>query len=219
MFHPVYTEEWKLFKEMESVYVTTSLVNSVGVIRGLTPSEYWFDNWLKKRENSVLTQRDSFATIQGFVGPDYQKGAFSSGNDGLPIRTTVVYQVGGKSKPLKQDLNDILIGHLQSINGTDVHILETDVWRYFPRFKPCLIGSGILWDILELQGKYGMWYAGSSVIFESVKSVVEYNKLLVGLMKPPYYGNDEVDNDNEENEDDRTNDRISEQYESNDDII
>ena len=29
-----------------------------------------------------------------------------------------------------------------------------------------------------------MWYAGSSVIFESVKSVVECNKLFVRLMKP-----------------------------------
>ena len=43
--------------------------------------------------------------------------------------------------------------------------------------------SGILWRILELQGRYGMWYAGSSVRFESVKSVVEYNKILVSNMQ------------------------------------
>ena len=30
-----------------------------------------------------------------------------------------------------------------------------------------------------MQGKYGMLYAGSSVIFESTKSVTEYNEILV----------------------------------------
>ena len=39
--------------------------------------------------------------------------------------------------------------------------------------------SGKLWRILEMQGKYGMLYAGSSVIFESAKSVTEYNEILV----------------------------------------
>ena len=33
-----------------------------------------------------------------------------------------------------------------------------------------------------MQGKYGIWYAGSSVSFESVKSVVEYNKILTSNM-------------------------------------
>lgn len=39
--------------------------------------------------------------------------------------------------------------------------------------------SGKLWRILEMQGKYGMLYAGSSLIFESAKSVTEYNEILV----------------------------------------
>ena len=33
-----------------------------------------------------------------------------------------------------------------------------------------------------MQGKHGIWYAGSSVSFESVKSVVEYNKILLSNM-------------------------------------
>ena len=32
------------------------------------------------------------------------------------------------------------------------------------------------------QGVHGMWYAGSSVIFESVPAVMEYNELLLRQM-------------------------------------
>ena len=33
------------------------------------------------------------------------------------------------------------------------------------------------------QGMHGMWYAGSSVIFESVPAVMEYNELLLRQME------------------------------------
>ena len=33
------------------------------------------------------------------------------------------------------------------------------------------------------QGVHGMWYAGSSVIFESVPAVMEYNELLLRQME------------------------------------
>ena len=71
------------------------------------------------------------------------------------------------------------------MNGTKIDIKFVKPWRYFPRFNPEDVNAGIIWDIVKMQGKYGMWYAGSSVIFESVKSVVEYNELLVRKMKPP----------------------------------
>ena len=103
-----------------------SLVNSTGVIHDQTPIDYWFDNVLKKREHSVWAQRDSFAAVHGFMGPVYQKGAFPSGNDALPVRTYVVYQYG-KMKPEKQLLDDMLKRHLKSINGSDVQIRETKV--------------------------------------------------------------------------------------------
>ena len=58
-------------------------------------------------------------------------------------------------------------------------------WRYFLHYSAAHMEQGYLWRILEMQGKYGMWYIGSSVSFESVKSVVEYNKLLVRNMIMP----------------------------------
>eukprot|EP00794_Sanderia_malayensis_P011742 gene11742-12963_t len=71
------------------------------------------------------------------------------------------------------------------MGATYVKIRQVYPWRYFPRFNPADTRSGILWDIVDMQGKHGMWYIGSSVIFESVKSVVEYNELLISKMRPP----------------------------------
>jgi hypothetical protein len=45
------------------------------------------------------------------------------------------------------------------------------------------MADGALWNIFKMQGSRRTWFAGSSVNFESVKSVFEYNKLLVSKMK------------------------------------
>ena len=106
------------------------------------------------------------------------------GNDGKKTRTVVGYQYG-KRKPSVRQLRRIMNATLTQMHGTNIRIRVVEPWRYFPRFNPADMNAGILWDILEMQGRHGMWYAGSSVIFESVKSVVEYNELLVRKMRPP----------------------------------
>ena len=42
--------------------------------------------------------------------------------------------------------------------------------------------AGRLWDVFREQGRRGLWYCGSSVSHESIRGVMEYNKLLVGNM-------------------------------------
>ena len=44
--------------------------------------------------------------------------------------------------------------------------------------------SGRPWDVVGMQGREGIWYAGSSVSFESLSAVMEYNKLLLRQMVP-----------------------------------
>ena len=70
------------------------------------------------------------------------------------------------------------------------------------RWKPEDASNGSHWDVFNiqarpslefasehntctssLQGVDGMWYAGSSVIFESVSAVMEYNELLLRQME------------------------------------
>ena len=65
------------------------------------------------------------------------------------------------------------------LNATNITFIKMTQWCYFARCSANDMESGKLWRILEMQGKYGMLYAGSSVIFESAKSVTEYNEILV----------------------------------------
>ena len=44
--------------------------------------------------------------------------------------------------------------------------------------------EGRLWDVFSMQGRSRTWYIGSSVSFESIRSVMEYNNLLVRNMLP-----------------------------------
>ena len=44
--------------------------------------------------------------------------------------------------------------------------------------------AGRLWDVFRMQGRNGIWYSGASVSHESIRSVMEYNKLLVKNMVP-----------------------------------
>ena len=54
-------------------------------------------------------------------------------------------------------------------------------WPYFKRYSTTDIEQGVLWKIIDMQGKYGMWYLGSSVSFETVKAVMEYDRMLIRM--------------------------------------
>ena len=52
------------------------------------------------------------------------------------------------------------------------------------RWSPAEMTSGRPWEVLGMQGREGIWFAGSSVSFESLSAVMEYNKLLLRQMVP-----------------------------------
>merc|ERR1711994_1021750 len=89
----------------------------------------------------------------------------------------------GRHYTNKQDLNNILVSHYKKgFNATGIEILNTISWDYFPRWSPEEMIEGRHWQVFEMQGESRMWYAGASVSFESIKSVVEYNNLLLRQM-------------------------------------
>ena len=179
-------KEQRLFSRTTTSYFTTALMDSRGVSRGQTPIDYWFDNVLNKREHSVWAQRDSYAAVNRFEGDDYQNGLLPNGTDDQDFRTTVVYAMG-KIHPTKsgKNLHSVFRKHFTAIGGKDITLRHLTTWNYFPHYSTRDVADGIIWRILEMQGDYGMWYIGSSVSFESVKSVVEYNKMIVRNMRKP----------------------------------
>ena len=60
-----------------------------------------------------------------------------------------------------------------------LEILHSISWDYFYRWSPEEMEAGRLWDVFRLQGSNGIWYSGASVSHESIRSVMEYNNLLL----------------------------------------
>ena len=183
-FNPEIIAERFYFSRTKPTFFTTALVNSKGTVKGPTPIDYWFDNINKKRENSLWAQRDSFAAINGGYSEKFTPNKCHSASHEKPTRTTVTYQMSDKH-PFYLELKSVLFGSLTEIGARDIDIVAMKTWRYFPRYSQEDMEKGYIWRILEMQGKYGMWYIGSSVCFESVKSVLEYNKLLLKNMMLP----------------------------------
>ena len=67
--------------------------------------------------------------------------------------------------------------------ATNVDVLRTINWRYFPRWSPYAMEAGLPWKVFGMQGRRKIWYAGSSVLHESVRAVLDYNNLLLEQMK------------------------------------
>ena len=146
-----------------------------------TPTEYLLDNLTHKRDLTVTAVRDSYESLHRF-GSSAKNATVSavSCNEG---RSVITYQYS-RIKPCRKQTRAIVYKHFKDRKASRVRIVEHSIWKYFPHFSAKETVGGRLWDILAIQGKYRMWYIGSSVSFESLKSVVEYNKLLVSKMRP-----------------------------------
>ena len=80
----------------------------------------------------------------------------------------------------EMESNEIVRSHYEKgFNATDIEFLDTITWQYFYKWAPHELAQGNHWKVFDIQGTNRTWYAGSSVCFESVKSVMEYNKLLL----------------------------------------
>ncbi|OWF46732.1 Polyenoic fatty acid isomerase [Mizuhopecten yessoensis] len=179
-------EESALFEKMNHYYYATSLVDTTyGGRRGLTPQSYFADNVESKEDMKVWAKRDSYNSLVYNVGENYTKGLVPGAPDGKFIQTSVYYQFS-KARPNETDLENELKTHIEDREeATVLNIRDVFIWDYFPQFSVADIASGITWDIFDIQGKHKIWYAGSSVYFESVKSVLEYNNLIFRQYRLP----------------------------------
>ena len=176
-------KEAEYFNKTHVDYYTTALIETINETRSISPETHYIrTNHTEFYDDRVIAQRDSYSTIYGFTGPLYQNGTYPISKDNSSFMTTVNYFMA-KAKKSQSELRRKFMEHKQYLKANQTNILEIQQWRFFPRYSSKDIESGILWKILEIQGKYGMWYAGSSVCFETVKSVTEYNKILMSNME------------------------------------
>ena len=113
-----------------------------------------------------------------------QNGGGRGGSGGKDYK--VVYQIG-KNYTSEAHLNNKAKDYfVEGFEHEDVELFNTISWPYFHRWTAHEVMKGNHWDVFSLQGVYRTWYAGASVSFESVKSVLEYNNLLLRQMIDPY---------------------------------
>ena len=75
--------------------------------------------------------------------------------------------------------------YVDGFGATHLEFIHIKEWEYFYKWSPEELEKGNHWKVFNLQGKHGIWYAGASVSFESVKDVMEYNNLLISQSEEP----------------------------------
>ena len=175
-------DEHQMFLRPTTKYVVKTLIDDIDVRRGTSPVQFNFGavNNASDHKDS-LTIVDTFGAVNGYSGRMYQINFFTGSKE---VRSSVFSQYSD-TEPVVAVFNNHLRTTLISIGATKVDIKETKVWRYFTHYKHQVVTNGMLWAIIKIQGKKSMWYIGSSVCFDSIKSEMEYNKMLVSNMIRP----------------------------------
>ena len=162
-------EQQVLGGQSTEVY-TANIIN----LRGHTDqdvSKTYLDNIASKKDQSVVLDVDGFALKSG-------EKARSRG-----LRTLWSGQMSRNTSSLPGLQGTLRHHYLHQFPSSSLEVVESQSWtNYFPRWSPGQMTAGRPWDVLQLQGSQGVWYAGSSVSFESLSAVVEYNNLLLRQM-------------------------------------
>lgn len=169
-------EEFTLFKNLAPSIFTSSLVKMTSDIRN-GPYTAFLENLNNKVEHGVIGE----GSAEGLKIPNIRQEEVQTKWDENNNQEKVcsVLQLGKRSSD-ERTLNTILATHYKDgFNASNVEILQTISWEYFPRWTPNEVNSGQHWKVFDIQGLKSTWYIGSSVSFESVKSVLEYNNLVL----------------------------------------
>ena len=146
----------------------------------LGPYSVFQETMDRKLPYGVVGDNDVIGIMTEGIDTAEGRERYSRNNDN--IRTVSVYQMPGPGLTT-EELNNILDTHYrEGFNASQVEIIKTMPWSYFPRWSPAEAVQGRHWQVFDMQGTGNMWYGGSSVSFESAKSVINYNNLLLRQM-------------------------------------
>ena len=204
-----------LFKSSRFSHSATSIVNmqNGGVAAGPflsffenqvpTPPELFSDKVVLAFDTYAVAQvlRDYFISyvvsqkvdllLKEISQADYSAGSFTYGDGKSPADssyTTSILQYGNVSKPFPSlnELHTELKSHLEKFGATDIEVLNTRTFDYFPRWDRRDAAKQFHWDMYDIQGKNDIWFVGGGLSFESLTNLIGYNQLLLDMMHTPY---------------------------------
>ena len=166
-------DEYQLFKSLSPHVYSASLMRATNTKRN-NPIAYYSETVSNKINHGVTVELD----IEGALNYD-NKNVTQYNEMVKHARIITVLQLG-RSVTNKNKINGIAKNHYKlHLNSTNIDIFNTITWPYMYKWAPHEVSRGNHWKVLDLQGHHRTWYAGASVCFESVKSVLEYNNLLL----------------------------------------
>jgi len=149
--------------QIESKLVTTLIEGATNLSgRGLV---YWPEHMTAGADDHVYAVRQASAILPG-------------AGDGA--EAYIVYQYYENSAHF--DAGRSLQGlhrFLARYATPEVTVRERREWDYFPRFTSEAIAAGVPWALIGKQGVGNTWFIGSSISFESVEAVMEFNHFMV----------------------------------------
>ena len=166
--------EMNLFGGLKSHVYTASLMRSKNTRRN-SPITWYRENLIKKIDYSVTADMEIAGTLS--LSPYFNISDYDRCTDRSRV-TTVLHL--SRDVPGKNHIQNVAKRfYMKNFEATDIEFLSTISWPYFYRWNNTDLENLNHWNVFSMQGQKRTWYAGASVSFESVKSVMEYNNLLI----------------------------------------
>ncbi|MFT4978357.1 MAG: putative NAD/FAD-dependent oxidoreductase [Myxococcota bacterium] len=165
-------EEWTLFSDLKAASFTSTLYTSTH-----QPGKRYLDSWFHelntRQQHTLYSQRQTAAAGHPELA-DVPTGTTKA-------RVAAQYGEAPVQDPAIASLFNLRLAQHGARNVT-VHAQKR--FKYFYRFSDEGIAQRYPWRIQDLQGKNRTWFVGSSVSFESVNNVVNYNLRLLERLLP-----------------------------------
>lgn len=176
-----FKEEIDLFSTLSSHVFVATLMKEKGVIRN-RPITYYQESVDKKIDGGVVAD-GSLEDALNYCEKGCPKTIDDYSRNNGSQRHITVLQLGREAVSEARS-NEIARAHYEKgFNASSLEFLNTKTWEYFYKWSPDEVAKGNHWKVFNIQGLHRTWYAGSSVCMETIKSVLEYNELLLRQMK------------------------------------
>ena len=179
--------ELQLLSGLTTEVYTANIINLRGDTSNYKATTYtYLDMMAAKKEHGVVMDMDVLALKRPMRTP--RNLGLKTRNPGLKprnpgLKTLWSGQMGRNKSSVLEIQANLRQHYLQQFPTSSLEVVVTQLWpNYFPRWSPGDMTAGRPWDVFRMQGSQGVWYTGSSVSFESLSAVTEYNKLLIKQM-------------------------------------
>jgi hypothetical protein len=184
--------EYDLFAPLSSHGVVSSVMRANGTIRN-RPIVYYRESLQNKIDGGVVMDMDVKGALN-YCDTSCDKNLENYDLMSSSRVISVLQLLRNATNSLYANDKDRVHNNIQKLkhnyenkfNSSNIEILSSISQDYFYKWNPHEIEKGNHWKVFEMQGKYRTWYIGASVSSESVKSVMEYNKLRLRQFRPDH---------------------------------